>query len=874
MKHFYLSLLLLTSISVKINAEKAIQNYFIENKGQWHNEVLYLCRINGTDAWITRNGVTYDFHRYQKIHNPHPSICDNKNDLYNRYGHVIKNEHINPNADIRTAPERVLEGYHNYFIGNKPEKWASYVNLYQQITVKNIYDGIDQKWYFDEGSLRYDYIVSPNADYRQIKIAVQGAEKSEIKQNDLVFVTRFGEVRQCKLFVYQMIDGSKKAISAKWTQNNGYFSFELGNYDPSQTLIIDPLLWSTYTGGMSDDFPYDITRDAVNNVYITGYTASAAYPTTAGVYDATHNGGGAYPYDVFVSKFNATGTTLLYSTFIGGSEGEVAEKIVVNNAGNVYLTGSTKSSDFPVTAGVYDNTYNGDGFASWIWGDVFILQLNATGSALVFSTFVGGDIDDAGRALFVDNSGNIYCAGAARSNFPVTAGAFDTVYSFGPYDGFILKMNPTATALIYCTYYGGSGNDTANGITVDDLGNAYVTGNTHSSDFPVTAGAFDTSFNGVYDGYVLKINPTGTGLVYSTYVGAADEDRHFGIVLKGNYNIVIAGFSSSISYPTTAGAYDTSHNGSYDVVLTELNASGSSLVYSTFMGGMDADMALCLTQSFSGFIYIAGYCAAGFPVTAGAYDTSHNGFEDVFIAIFNPSMSSLLYCTYIGDANFERATGIVTDNAGYPIITGRTYSAAYPTTAGAYDVTHNGDMDGFVTKLDPAIPLPTVFFTLSATLTQNNTVQLQWQYAGAEKAYQYDIEYRTPEQDTWQYLTNTPQMHCTDETAIQQILQQGKNSILYKVKALNKDGVTLAEQIREVHLSAPSTFLLYPTLNNGSFTVQSSLNTEIIIVDMQGKIVYSTFVSSGKNELQVLLSKGMYYVKARDIPTIHKFTVW
>lgn len=873
MKHFYL-LFLLISTSASINAEKAIENYFIENKGQWHSEVLYLCRINGTDAWITRNGITYDFHRYQKINNPDPSIYDSKNTLYSRYGHVVKAEHINHNTGIHTSPARVLEGYHNYFIGNKPEKWASYVNLYQEVTVKNIYDGIDQKWYFDEGSLRYDYMVSPHADYKQIKITVQGAEKSEIKQNDLVFVTRFGEVRQCKLFVYQMIEGNKKAVEAKWIQKNGYFSFELGNYDPNQTLIIDPLLWSTYIGGMGDDFPYDVTRDAANNVYITGYTASAAYPTTAGVYDATHNGGGTYPYDVFVSKFNATGTTLLYSTFIGGSEGEVAEEIVVNNAGNVYLTGGTKSSDFPVTAGVYDNTYNGDGFASWIWGDVFILQLNATGSALVFSTFVGGDIDDVGRALYVDDSGNIYCAGAARSNFPVTAGAFDTVYSFGPYDGFILKMNPTATALIYCTYYGGSGNDTANGITVDDLGNAYVIGNTHSTDFPTTAGAFDTSFNGTYDGYVLKINPTGTALVYSTFMGGANEDRHFGIVLKGNYNVVIAGFSNSAGYPTTMGAYDTSHNGDYDAVLTELDASGSSLVYSTFMGGADADMALCLTQSFSGFIYMAGYCGTGFPTTAGAYDTSHNGSEDVFLTIFNPALGTPLYSTYIGDVNTERATGIVTDNAGYPIITGRTYSSAYPTTAGAYDVTYNGAMDGFVTKLDPAIPLPTTFFTLSAVPAQNNTVQLQWQYAGAEKAHQYSIEYSTSEQHTWQYLTNTHDLQYTDEIAIQQTIQQGKNSLFYKVKALNKDGAILAEQVQEVQLFNHSTITLYPTLNDGSFTVQTSSNTEVIIVDMQGKIVFSTYIQSGKNQLQIRLSKGVYYLKAYNTPVIQKFTVW
>lgn len=868
---FLLSVLFIVSIPIQAEISTS---FFIENKGQWDKEVLYLCRINGLNAWITKSGVTYDFHKWKKLNRFDVQFIDNKNDHYIQYGHIIKVNHVDANVNLYSETKQKSDAYYNYLIGNNPEKWADYVGLYQEIVVKNIYEGISQRWYFDEGNLRYDYIVSPHANYKKIQLAVQGSDNCQIKENDLVFNTIFGEVRQCKLFVYQNINGIKKAIQAKWIKNNEHFSFELGNYDSRYPLIIDPLIWSTYIGDTADDYPYDVTRDVFNNIYVTGYTASATYPTTAGVYDNTHNGGGSYPYDVFVSKLNSTGTTLLYSTFIGGSQGEVAEKIVVNNAGNVYLTGGTKSSDFPVTAGAYDNTYNGHGSASWIWGDVFILQLNATGSALVFSTFVGGNFDDAGRALYVDANGDIYCAGAARSNFPVTAGAFDTVYSSGPYDGFILKMNATATTLIYCTYYGGSGNDTANGITVDDLGNAYVIGNTHSTDFPTTAGAFDTSFNGVYDGYVLKINPTGTGLVYSTFIGGTNEDRHFGIVLKGNYNIVIAGFSNSATYPTTTGAYDTSHNGDYDVVLTEIDAIGSSLVYSTYMGGFGPDMALCMTQSFSGFIYVSGYADAGFPTTAGAYDTSHNGDEDVFIAIFNPSLSSLLYCTYIGGISYDRATGIITDNAGYPIVTGRTYSPDYPTTTGAYDVSHNGAMDGFVTKLDPSIPLPITSFTLSATFEQNNTVQLQWQYTGAEKAHQYSIEYCTSEQRTWQYLANTHESQYTDEIAVQQTIQQGKNSLLYKVKALNKDGATLAEQIQEVQLFNHSTLILYPTLNNGSFTIQSSLNTEVIIVDMQGKIVFSTHIQSGKNELQIPLSKGVYYLKARDIPAVQKLTVW
>lgn len=876
MKHNTLLFLLLVLVSVESIAKKMHERYFIENKGQWDKEILYLCRMNNVNAWITRHGVTYDFYGHKDVYLMNEIYSQGlENKFYTRYGQVVKVEHLYHNDYIFSEPKYQKQGFHNYFIGNEPKKWATYVGLYEEIVIKNIYNGIDQRWYFDGDALRYDYIVGPHADYKQIKILVKGSDSVKIKENDLVFKTLFGEVHQSKLFVYQTKNKKIQPIASKWIQDDkGYFSFELSEYDPQHPLIIDPLLWSTYLGGSSEDYCLSVAIDASNNVYVTGYTTSSDYPVTTGVYDTSYNGGGSYPYDVFVSKLNSSGSTLLYSTFIGGTGAELAEAMTVTGSGDVYLTGSTTSSDFPVTMGVFDNTYNGPAYPSLFWGDAFILRLNSTGSTLIFSTFIGGNEDDIGRAIYVDDTGNIYCSGAARANFPVTSGAFDTSYNYGPYDGFILKMNPTGTTLFYCTYYGGSGNDTSNGISVDDLGNAYVTGNTHSYDFPTTAGSFDTSFNGTFDGHLVKINPTGTSLVYSTFIGGSNQDRHFGIILRSNYNIVLSGFSDSADYPTTIGAYDTSHNGGHDAVLTEINAAGSSLVYSTYIGGANSDASYCLTQSFSGLLYMSGSCGAGFPTTAGAYDVTHNGGSDVFIAIFHPLSGTLLYSTYIGDSGNDIGRGITTDNAGHPIVAGPTNSLSYPTTAGSYDISYNGgSQDVFVTKLDPSIPLPHVLFNLSVNITENHTSFLTWYYAGDKQPDKYVIEYKIDDRDAFQYLSDTKKNYYHDRKAVLEAYQQGHYSVWYKVRVLDKNGTSIAEQTQKVSLNLDNLlFSIYPNFNRGTFIFQTTQDTHFDIMDMQSRIVYKGFAHKGTHEVSLGLSSGVYWLNVPNLTPI-KFIV-
>jgi hypothetical protein len=397
--------------------------------------------------------------------------------------------------------------------------------------------------------------------------------------------------------------------------------FTINNLGPPQT-------WSTFLGGDDEDAAHGLAVDGSGNAYVTGRTWSANFPTTAGAFDETHNGGNS---DIFVAKLNLTGSGLIYATFLGGDYTDADTSgtcIFVDSSNNAYVTGKTWSANFPTTAGAFDETHNG-------YADVFVTKLNAAGSALVYSTFLGGDDTDAARGIAVDGSSNAYIAGMTRSgNFPTTAGAFDETHN-GWWDAFVAKLNSTGSGLAYSTFLGGNADDAARGIAVDDFGNAYVTGYTDTLDgcFPTTAGAFDETFNGYFDAFVAKLNAAGSALAYSTFLGGDGGDAGTGIALDSSSNAYVTGGTGSANFPTTAGAFDETHNGWGDVFMAKLNSTGSGLVYSTFLGGSDGETGSGIAVDGSGNAYVSGRTwSANFPTTAGAFDETHNGWLDVFVA--------------------------------------------------------------------------------------------------------------------------------------------------------------------------------------------------------------------------------------------------
>jgi hypothetical protein len=410
--------------------------------------------------------------------------------------------------------------------------------------------------------------------------------------------------------------------------------FQIAAYDRSKPLVIDPTLaYSTYLGGRGDDEGFGIAVDAAGNAYVTGHTASTNFPTTPGAFQTTFGGGFG---DAFVSKLNAAGSALLYSTYLGGSTDDLGSGIAIDASGDAYVTGHTDSSNFPTTAGAFQTTSGG-------FTDAFVSKLNTVGSALLYSTYLGGSDGELGNSIAVDASGNAYVTGQTNStNFPITAGAFQTTIGGGGLDAFVSKLNAAGSALLYSTYLGGRDVEGGNGIAVDASGNAYVTGGTLSSNFPVTPGAFQTTCpecnnHIVGDTFVSKLNPVGSALVYSTYLGGSGQDGDFGIAVDASGNAYVTGFTSSSDFPTTPGAFQTTLKGSQNAFFSKLNASGSALLYSTYLGGSSGDIGDRIAVDASGNAYVTGATASSnYPTTPGAFQTAFGGGTlDAFVSKFS-----------------------------------------------------------------------------------------------------------------------------------------------------------------------------------------------------------------------------------------------
>ncbi|MFB3897893.1 MAG: SBBP repeat-containing protein, partial [bacterium] len=457
------------------------------------------------------------------------------------------------------------------------------------------------------------------------------------------------------------------------------------------------LVYSTYIGGSDNETNYGtVVVDSAGNAYITGWTNSPDFPTTTGAFDTTNNG----DWDAIVCKLNPKGTGLVYSTCLGGSNTEWDYGIAVDNNGYAFISGFTQSTDFPITPGAFDTSYNGGDPYNW---DGFVTKLNPEGTALVYSTYLGGSKDDQPYALAIDTAGNAYITGFTKSSdFPTTPGAYNTTYGWWDWNDFLSKLNPEGSALIYSTYI--SGASSIYGIAVDNDMHAYVTGYTDNYvPYPITSGAFDSTFNGGHDVVVTKFNAEGSGLMYSTLFGGEEYDMGYGIAIDSAGNAYITGMSSSYSgFPTTPGAFDTT-NRAVDCFITKVNPDGTDLVYSTLLGGNIRDFGYGITIDNTGNAYVTGFTQSpDFPTTAGAVDQTFNGgYYDAFMTEVNSTGTKLVYSTFLGGSWGDEGYGIAVDKVGNIFITGRTESSDFPTMAKSFDPIYNGSGDAFVTKLSP-----------------------------------------------------------------------------------------------------------------------------------------------------------------------------
>ena len=598
-----------------------------------------------------------------------------------------------------------LDHRSNYFLGNDSSQWMSNIRNYQKVIYEKLYDGVDLVFYTTKEGVKYDLIVYPGGDPDDILFSYDGADDLLIdNEGNLHIESPSGELVEKAPYSYQTKEMNNGMVNvASWyTIENNSVGFSFGEFDPTLPLIIDPLIFSTFIGGSSDDFAVEITHDNDNNIYIAGSTNSEEFPSSDGGYDDSYNGGDR---DIVVVKLSPDGSELLYSTFVGGTSAEFSNGIAIDNANFLYVSGFTNSSDFPTTSGCYDDSYNGV-------RDALVFKLNPEGSDLIYSTFVGGTGQDYESQIVLDSENNAYVSGITNSpDFPTTLMAYDQTYNGGSAYGdvFVFKLNSDGNDLDYSTYVGGSMDEWWDGsLTIDSQRNIYVTGASTSPDFPTTWNAYDQTYNGGgADAFAFKLDMNNMGpldLSYSTFIGGDQFDRGWRVALDSGENAYFTGWTWSDDFPTTSGCYDDTFNGTIDIYVCKFNQDGSELILSTLLGGNSSEWRSQITIDSQDNIYISSASSSDdFPVTPGCYDDSYNGGTDVVVCKLSSDLSELFYSTFIGGNKTDHGYSISLISEESVYLTGSTLSSDFPTTSGCYDETYNSGNDIFVLRLDMLI---------------------------------------------------------------------------------------------------------------------------------------------------------------------------
>lgn len=644
---------------------------------------------------------------------------------------VIRFSPANASGEAQPIPENQLPGNANYFVGRDPSNWKSGISTFRRVRYPSIYPGIDLLYYGNQRQLEFDFVVSPSADPDQIALKVETSGRLKISKAGEVAIVGEGYTAPVlrKPKIYQVVAGRRVEIAGHFVlRSRDEIGFKVDEYDRELPLTIDPTLsYSTYLGGNGTDDGFGVAVDSSGNAYVVGQTTSTNFPT-ANAYSMSSDASGI----AFVSKLDPTGSTLLYSTYLGGTGGEVGNGIALDSKGNVYVTGYTLSSDFPVVNGFQSAT----GTTS---ANAFVARLdtNQTGAAsLVYSTYLGGGgnstnpIGDVGFAVAVDGDGLAYVTGQTTSDssvspFPTTGDAFQSSLQSTSGNAFLTVIDTTksgASSLVYSTYLGGSSvgfGDFGLGVAINSAGVAFVTGSSTSlspSPFPTTAGGFQTSAADAYgNAFLAAISPFQSGtasLLYSSYLGGTGDssdgtgDVGLAIATDSSDLVYVTGNTSSSDFPTTSGAFQTTSSGSPAFVSKfDTSQSGAaSLIYSTYLGGSGGDEGRGIAVDVNGYAFVGGATASGdFPTTSGALQASLvSTSSDGFISRLNPTGTALGYATYLGGscASGDSINSIGLDFQGNSYVAGDTCSTDFPTEpSGALQTALGGSQNAFVTKL-------------------------------------------------------------------------------------------------------------------------------------------------------------------------------
>lgn len=704
MKFYLIALLLIISCSTfaqQIDHPHSIAHSFIENKGQWNENILFQSKFNGGNLWVQQNKFVFHLQDLSAMQEAHGNFNYKGDSLLKQT--VLHLNFLGSNKVSKIEKVNPTEQYYNYFIGNDEKKWASDVHGFSEAIMKDFYTGIDLKLIEEKTQLKYEFHLKPSSSPEQIKLEFVGQNKVEVdKKGNLKVTTSLGQIIEEKPFSYQIKNGRILEIPCAFKVKGNIVTFELGQYDPNVELVIDPvLIFATYSGSPTDNFGMTATYAYDAKAYSGGTIYGNAYPTPDNLaYNITSNftvqSNPTYGItDVFISKYSADGTTMLWTTFLGGGNAtqgtETVHSLICDKQNNVYCYGATSSTDFPIVngfqsvhgGGVANSNYFQNGVYFTNQGtDIYVARISANGYNLLGSTYVGGSSNDginykttSGNysnafnydsltknygdqfrgEIMLDTAGNCLIASSTRSlNFP-TVNPFQTALAGGQ-DGVVFKLTSDLSTMVWSSFYGGANNDACYSIKVDSSANIVFSGGTSSTNLPGMTGLNTAYLGGTADGFVAKLTSNGLSLTNATYIGTPDYDQAFFVEIDRNDNVFLLGQTNGGTFPVVNSGYV---NASSSQFIMKLNPTLTTVLNSTVFGNGSISNNIspsAFLVDICGNVYVSGWGAnlllnaplSGMPVTPDAFQASApNGF-DFYLFVLKRDFSNILYATYLG----------------------------------------------------------------------------------------------------------------------------------------------------------------------------------------------------------------------------------
>lgn len=719
---------------------------FVKNLGQWEDDVCYKVNLQGGAVFLEERCITYVFLNGKQWEQFHQQKFSKENRISAVGAHAYKVHFKNANPNPKFAELEKHDHYHNYFLGNDAKRWSSEVPLFRKIVYQELYPNIDMIYTQANGTLKYEFHVAAHADPSDIVLEFEGADKLSLQKGNLVIHTSVGEIRELAPVTYQIINGKKRHVASEYDLKKDEIRFHIGEYNPDYPLIIDPtLVFSTYTGSTADNWGFTATYDNAGNAFGGGIAFATGYPTTTGAYQINYAGGAC---DITITKFNATGTHLLFSTYIGGSLAEQPHSLICNRNGELYIFGTTSSINFPITAGAFQTQYGGgmnlhlsNSIQYTNGSDIVVVKLNNTGTQLLGSTFVGGsgndgllteDIplrknyaDECRGEVVLDNNSNVYVVSTTNStDFPTTANAFSPQNNGNMREAILFKMNYNLTDMVWSTYFGGTGMDAGYSLTTCEDNSVYFCGGTTSENLPTRYPAYQNVKPGGVDGFVAHISNDGSTLLHSTYLGRAQYDQAYLVKCDKLGFPHIYGQTEDDQQNWVINAQWHQGNGQF---ITKMQKELNDVIWSTEFGtnnfGPDLSPTALLVD-LCNKIYMSGWAStringfggtSGLPITVDALQNTTDNNDYYFICISDDA-SSLEYATFFGsdgtigggDEHVDGGTSRF-DNKGriyQAVCAGCGGHSNFPTTAGVWSQTNNShNCNLAVIKMDFNLPV-------------------------------------------------------------------------------------------------------------------------------------------------------------------------